>query len=171
MPTLGEIAGGLDVVALDCAPPGEDAPLAERICTSARRQNVRLSGPDRVESADQLKVALTAVPQANCWLFVGGTAPLPWSWLPYEGPNKLLLAYSGGSSTPPPRADFRTRYPWAQLAIVSKLAMTAHEAGLFFPELLAELTTHCPTAITPALVRFCFMKAIRLAPGKAEIWS
>ncbi len=146
MPTLAVLAGPPDVLVLDCAAPGAEASLALRICTSASRQNVRLSGPSRVSSAEQLQLAVAAAPLANCWLFVGVATAAPWSWLPHDlAEGRLLLAHCVDAAALLSRQDFRATYPWVTLAVVSKAGMTPQEVGLFFPELLAELTTHCPT--------------------------
>ena len=59
----------------------------------------------------------------------------------------------------------------ASIAVVSKPEMTPREAALFFQELFAELHTHCKESIPPGMVRFCYAKANRRAPGKAELWA
>lgn len=178
MQSFPNVPGPPVVLAIARDEPSSSEPgLAKRIAVSCRKQQVRLLGPVALRSRDDLSAALVAHPGANCLLLIEAQAIDPqkrfsWEWLPAAQDARKLVAFHAAHGAPGiERVQLHQRYPWVSLAVLSKPSMSAHQAGLFYPEFFAELTTHCPTEITPALARFCFLKANRLAPAQAEIWT
>lgn len=143
---------------------GNNVELAQRIADGLRRQNVPGKGPipwPLPPHAGPL--------EANCVMLVGDRAITAKELGSLLGSAPRLLALY-------PRPDGLRREDivgpegLALMAVAAKQEMSDREAGLFFPELFSELHTHCRTGISAAMLRFCFAKASRLAPNKAEIW-
>ena len=147
---------------------GEHAELAQRLAEAMRRQRVVVSGPHLVDSEDDAKRAIEAVPGTNCWLCVG-VQGATLGWLATHRTMPVLAAiYSSGETRA--KTNVLSAGGPVMVAVISRPDMTDREAALFFPEFFSELTTHCKNVVNAPMVRFCFAKANRLAPGKAEVW-
>lgn len=105
----------------------------------------------------------------NCLVLLAGHAAIAGEVKEALGDRPRLVALYPRSSGLQ-RHDILVPDGPAAMAVVAKPEMTEREAALFFVELFSELHTHCKAGISAAMLRFCFAKASRLAPNKAEIW-
>ena len=141
-----------------------------------------VSGPFAPTNREETSDLLARYPDANC-LFLLAAGPDDLSIAPGPMPSPKQ---SGVGSSPNPRlvALYTCQSPQlpdknkvvgpdavAAVAVVSKPDMSPKEAALFFPGFFGELRTHCADSISLAMVRFCFAKANRFAPKKAEVWT
>ena len=180
MTTSKDIPGAPSVLAVELGSgQPQAAALSQRICDAARRQGTQIYGPFTAATTEQLLECLSLHPGANCWFLIasaeidGKAAPSWRGWLPggLLASQKLLAVYAPGMDQGMGETALRSAYPWAHSMLVARPAMTPRQAALFFPEFFGELTTHCSDSISLPVVRFCFRKANRFAPGAAEIWA
>jgi hypothetical protein len=148
-PQPGAAVDGPPMVAVlhEAGVPAQEA-LAGRFLDALRRRGVQVS-------ADSTG--------ANCVLVLGNVPMAP------KASGAVLLCCYGAPVRD--RAAVLAPAGPAALAVLAKPEMSEREALLFFPELFAELHTHCQASIPAAMLRFCFAKAVRFAPGKAEVWA
>lgn len=179
-----DIPGSPKVLFLDRTGDGpvRASGLAQRISSAMRRQGVDVSGPFAPINREETSDLLGRYADANClFLLAAGPedlssapGPMPYSKQSSVGspPNpRLVTLYTCQSPQIPDKNKVVGPDALAAVAVVSKPDMSPKEAALFFPEFFGELRTHCADSISLAMVRFCFAKADRLAPKKAEIWT
>lgn len=161
---------------------GWETDLAKRVSVALGAQGVPASGPFAVASSEQAASLVEQHAQANCWLlFTAGHGESGVAGVSLEAAGAWLARTR---QAPRIAAVYPCQHPgearrgsvvgpggFAVMAVVAKPEMSPREAALFFPELFGELRTHCQKNIAPAMVRFCFAKANRLAPSKAEMWT
>ncbi len=179
-----EIPGPPKILFLDStdAGDGQASDLAQRISSAIRRQGVDLSGPFSATDPQATTDLLSRHADANCLFFLAGgpedlssisrtmssadrsgsdAAPAP----------RLIAIYTSQNPEVPERERVVGPHAPGTIVVISKPVMSSKEATLFFAEFFGELHTHCPDAISVAMVRFCFVKASRLAPKKAAVWT
>ena len=138
--------------------------LGLRIADALRRQDVAVQNALAWLHQDPDRQAGT-----NCLLLLSGHAAISADVEIALGDAPRLVALFP-RSVGLQREDILVPGGPVAMAVVAKPEMTEREAALFFTELFSELHTHCKTGISAAMLRFCFAKAARLAPDKAEVW-
>jgi hypothetical protein len=160
---------------------GQASSLAQRMSSAIKRQGVDLSGPFSAVSPEVMADLLRRHADANCVFLLAG-APEDLSSIPRllsstgvtrdddASRPKLIAVYTSQSPQVPDTARAVGQHAPATIVVNSKRDMSPREAIRFFAKFFGELHTHCPDGISVPMVRFCFAKASRLAPGKAEVW-
>ena len=162
---------------------GPEGDLAQRISSAIRRQGVDVLGPFAPTNSEETSDLLGMHADANClFLWTAGSEDVPEAFQISDSPRestapggaptpKLVAIYTCQSPQAPAKEQVVGPEALAAVALISTPEMSPKEAALFIPEFFGELRTHCPDSISLAMIRFCFAKANRLAPKKAEVWT
>lgn len=162
------------VLALDASgnAGGWEAEMAARICNVMRRQQVEVDGPIAVNGVAQLQEVLLQS-HANCLFVIAAgksdAGPAVLEMLGemnrnYPERSKVIAIYLTDMTV-----LATDKLSSAAAALISTPSLTQKEAAMFYPEFFSELANHSPDGISLAMVRFCYAKANRFAPGKVEI--
>lgn len=164
-----QIQGKPKVLALDAAKNtgGWEAEMALRICNVMRRQQVDVDGPIAVDNRSHVVDALTKS-DANCLFVMGADKSIQGlhteMGAKYRDRSKVIAVYITNYTG----IDMGS-ISFAAAMLVSTTGLTQKEAVLFYPEFFSELTNHSEDGISMPMVRFCYAKANRFAPGKVEL--